>query len=306
MAAPTLSLSQKLRYGAEAALFLTFMGFFRLIGVDAASAIGGFIGRTIFARTRVTQRARDNLALAFPEKSQAERETIIRTMWDNLGRTVAEYAHLDKFDLHGPDPRIRVDNIEEAEKIRGQSALMISGHFANWEIMPIAASRFGLDGAIVYRPPNNPYIDRYISRARARKGFSEQISKHQGAKRIFTLLRGGKVILLLADQKTNEGIAVPFFGHDAMTTPAPAALALKLNVPVIFAANKRLGGARFAVTVYPPLTFVRSGDDDANMRAMTAAINLRLEEMVRADPAQWLWIHRRWPSARDVTTSKRL
>lgn len=68
MAAPALSLSQKLRYGAEAALFLIFMGFFRLIGVDAASAVGGFIGRQIFARTRVTQRARDNLAAAFPKK----------------------------------------------------------------------------------------------------------------------------------------------------------------------------------------------------------------------------------------------
>jgi len=99
---------------------------------------------------------------------------------------------------------------------------------------------------------------------------------------------------------------VPFFGRDAMTTPAPAALALKLKVPVIFASNKRLGGARFAVTVYPPLTFMPSGDDDADTRAMTAAINLRLEEMVRADPAQWLWIHRRWPTARDITTSKRL
>jgi KDO2-lipid IV(A) lauroyltransferase len=91
-----------------------------------------------------------------------------------------------------------------------------------------------------------------------------------------------------------------------MTTPAPAALALKLKVPMIFASNKRLGGARFAVTVYPPLEFTPSGDDDADMRAMTEAINLRLEEMVRADPGQWLWIHRRWPSARDVTTSKRL
>lgn len=306
MAAPALSFPQKLRYGAEAALFLAFMGFFRLIGVDAASAIGGFIGRSIFSRTRVTQRARDNLALAFPEKSSAEREIIIRIMWDNLGRTVAEYAHLDKFDLHGPDPRIQVKNVEEIDKIKDQGVLILSGHFANWEIMPIAASRYGLDGAIVYRPPNNPYVDRYITRARARKGFAEQISKHQGAKRIFTLLRGGKAILLLADQKTNEGIAVPFFGRDAMTTPAPAALALKLKVPVIFASNKRLGGARFAVTVYPPLTFMPSGDDDADMRAMTAAINLRLEEMVRADPAQWLWIHRRWPTARDVTTSKRL
>jgi len=306
MAAPALSFPQKLRYGAEAALFLAFMGFFRLIGVDAASAVGGFIGRAIFARTGVTRRARDNLIAAFPEKSEAEREAIIRTMWDNLGRTVAEYAHLDKFDLGGPDPRIQVNNLDVIEKVQGKGVLIVSGHFANWEIMPIAASRYGMDGAIVYRPPNNPYVDRYIARARARKGYAEQISKHQGTRRIFTLLRGGKAILLLADQKTNEGIAVPFFGRDAMTTPAPAALALKLKVPMILASNKRLGGARFAVTVYPPLEFTPTGNDDADMRAMTEAINLRLEEMVRADPGQWLWIHRRWPSARDVTTSKRL
>src|SRR5579863_3420116 len=120
MSAPILSLPQKLRYGAEAALFLAFMGFFRLMGLDAASALGGFIGRVFFARTRVTKRARDNLASAFPEKSAAERETIIRDMWDNLGRTVAEYAHLDKFDLHGPDPRIRVENAAEIEKTHGR------------------------------------------------------------------------------------------------------------------------------------------------------------------------------------------
>jgi KDO2-lipid IV(A) lauroyltransferase len=306
MPAPILSLSQKLRYGAEAALFLAFMGFFRLIGLDAASAVGGFIGRTIFARTRVTRRARDNLAMAFPEKSIAEREAIIAAMWDNLGRVVAEYAHLDKFDIHGSAPRIRVENIGELEKLRDRGVLILSGHFANWEIMPIAAARFGFEGAIVYRPPNNPYVDRYISRARAKKGYAEQISKHNGVKRIFTLLRNSKAILLLADQKTNEGIPAPFFGRDAMTTPAPAALALKLKTPVIFASNRRLGGARFAVTVYPPLEFAASGDDDADTRAMTAAINLRLEEMVRADPAQWLWIHRRWPTARDVTTSKRI
>jgi len=306
MNAPALSLPQKLRYGAEAALFLAFMGFFRLIGLDAASAVGGFIGRNIFALTRVTARARENLTLAFPEKSAAERDAIIRSMWDNLGRVVAEYAHLDKFDLDGPDPRIRVENAAEIETIRGQGVLVLSGHFANWEIMPISASCVGLDGAIVYRPPNNPYVDRYISRARAKKGYVEQISKHHGVKRIFTLLRGGKAILLLADQKTNEGIPAPFFGRDAMTTPAPAALALKLKIPVLFASNKRLDGARFVVTVHPPLDFTPSGNADADMRALTAAINLRLEEMVRADPAQWLWIHRRWPTARDITTSKRL
>lgn len=300
MAAPDLSLPLKLRYGAEAALFLAFMGLFRIMGVDAASALGGFIGRSIFARTRVTARARENLIRAFPEKSPAEIDAILAGMWDNLGRTVAEYAHLDKFDLNGVHPRIQVENIGGAKNLRGKAVLLLSGHFANWEIMPITAACFGLGGAIVYRPPNNPYVDRYIARARAKKGYADQISKHNGVKRIFSLLRDGKAILLLADQKTNEGVAAPFFGRDAMTTAAPALLALKLNVPVVFASNKRLGGARFRVTIYPPLEFTPTGDHRADVKAMTAAINLRLEEMVRADPSQWLWIHRRWPTERDV------
>jgi KDO2-lipid IV(A) lauroyltransferase len=306
MAAPALTPTQKLRYRAEAAVFLAFMGLFRLIGLDAASALGGFIGRNIFARTRVTARARENLAHAFPKKSSQEREAIITAMWDNLGRTVAEYAHLDKFDIGGRHPRLHIENSAAAAAIRGKGAIIISGHFANWEMMPIAAARFGLDGAIVYRPLNNPYVDRYIARARALKGYAEQISKHHGAKRIFTLLRSGRAILLLGDQKTNEGIPAPFFGRDAMTTHAPAALALKLNVPILFASNRRTKGAEFVVTVHPALEFTPSGNEDADMRTLTVAVNRKLEEIVRADPSQWLWIHRRWPTERDVTTSKRL
>jgi KDO2-lipid IV(A) lauroyltransferase len=306
MSAPALTLSQKLRYGAEAALFFAFMGFFRLLGLDAASAVGGFIGRNIFALTGASGRARRNLAMAFPEKSESERNAILHEMWDNLGRTVAEYAHLDKLGVHGADPRIQVKNGEILTGLHGHGVLILSGHFANWEAMPITGAEFGLQGAIVYRPPNNPYVDRYISRARAIKGYAEQISKHNGVKRIFTLLRNGKAILLLADQKTNEGIPVPFFGRDAMTTPAPAALALKLKVPVVLAANKRLGGARFEVTIFPPLEFTPTGNDDADTNALTEMITRKLEEIVRADPGQWLWIHRRWPTARDVATSKRV
>ena len=92
---------------------------------------------------------------------------------------------------------------------------------------------------------------------------------------------------------------------DAMTTPVPAALALKLNVPILFASNRRLGGARFQVTMHPPLSFTPSGDQDADVKTLTTAINLKLEEIVRADPGQWLWIHRRWPGARDIITGKR-
>src|SRR5579883_2636465 len=91
---PRLSLSDTLRYRAEAAVFFAFIAFFRLLGLDGASAVGGFIGRNIFYRVPVMNRARENLRAAYPEKTPAEIEAIIREMCDNLGRTVAEYAHL--------------------------------------------------------------------------------------------------------------------------------------------------------------------------------------------------------------------
>jgi KDO2-lipid IV(A) lauroyltransferase len=300
--------SQKLRHGAEAALFRVFMGFFRLLGLDGASAVGGFIGRQIFARTRITKRARGNLKAAFPEKSDAEIETILAGMWDNLGRTLAEYAHLDKFHASNkPGARLFVsgDAISDAEVAKASGTLFLSGHLANWELMPIAAAQWGYQGGLVYRPPNNPYVDRYISRQRALLGPKEQISKHFGTRRIFSLLRGGQAIYMLVDQKTNEGIAAPFFGRDAMTTPVPAALALKMGARIVFVSNKRLGGAHFHVTVHPPLEFTASGDQERDVRELTIAINARMEDMVRADPSQWLWIHRRWPTERDVVTGKR-
>jgi KDO2-lipid IV(A) lauroyltransferase len=299
-----LPLKDVLRYGAEAVPFYLFMGFFRLLGIDAASALGGFIGRQVFYRiTPVIDRARENLKAAYPEMPEAAREAVIREMCDNLGRTVAEYPHLDKLKLTGANPRLTVSGEEHAfaAAAAGKGLMFISGHFANWEAMPVTATELGFEGALVYRPPNNPYVDRYISRMRANAGPKMQISKGaQGTRQIFTTLRKGLAVLLLVDQKTDQGVAAPFFGRDAMTTPAPAALALKLGSALIPASNQRLGGARFRLTVHPPIEFTPSGDHDADVVALTSKINQAIEDCVRARPSQWLWIHRRWPSPRDA------
>jgi KDO2-lipid IV(A) lauroyltransferase len=299
-AAKALAPLKTLRYVGEAIPFFLFMGLFKLLGIDAASALGGFIGRHVFYRiTGVADRARVNLKAAYPDMPQAQAESIIREMFDNLGRTVAEYPHLDKLKLGGPGARLQIlgDAHGNAAVATGKGAMFISGHFANWEAMPVMASELGYEGGLVYRPPNNPYVARYISRQRARSGPKEQISKGaQGTRRIFTLLRKGRTILMLVDQKTDEGVAAPFFGRDAMTTPAPAALALKLGSLLLPASNERLRGARFRMTIHPPIAFTPSGDQDKDILALTAAINAAVEEMVRARPSQWLWIHRRWPA----------
>src|SRR5471032_625074 len=108
-----LTLGERLRYGLEAAAFFTGIGLLRLIGLEASSAVGGFVGRHLFYRvSAIMNRARANLTAAFPEKSQNEIETIVREMCDNLGRTVAEYAHLGKFKLEGDNPRLAIANRE--------------------------------------------------------------------------------------------------------------------------------------------------------------------------------------------------
>ena len=301
----SLPLKDVLRYGAEAVPFYLFMGLFKLIGIDAASALGGFIGRNVFYRiTPIANRARDNLKAAFPDMGEAEREAIVREMFDNLGRTVAEYPHLDKLRHDGPAPRLEVagKELSDAAMASGKGVMFISGHFSNWEAMPVMATELGYESGIVYRPPNNPFVDRYISRMRAKAGPKLQISKGaQGTRKIFTLLRRGMAVLMLVDQKTEQGVAAPFFGRDAMTTPAPAALALKLGSVLLPASNERLGGARFRMTVHPPIEFTPSGDHDADVLALTARINAAVEECVRARPSQWLWIHRRWTTPRDAT-----
>ena len=296
-----LSLGQKLRYGVEAAVFFLFIGFFRILGLDGASATGGFIGREILYRTSITERARDNLKAAYPEKSAAEIDAILREMWDNLGRVAGEYAHLDKLRLHGPDPRLSIEDMHIAEVAlsAGKGVLFVSGHFANWETMPFAAAQYGIEAGEVYRPLNNPYVDRWMVRQRIKNGPKDQIAKGaQGTKRIFTLLRGGKSILLL-------GLPAPFFGRDAMTTPAPAALALKLGSIILPASNERLGGARFRMRVHPPIEFTPTGDHDRDVHALTIKITEAIEQCVRYRPSQWLWIHRRWPKPGDKIRSKR-
>ncbi|HVW72044.1 MAG TPA: lysophospholipid acyltransferase family protein [Rhizomicrobium sp.] len=301
-----LSLGDRLRYGAEAALFFAFMALFRVIGLSAASRLGGFIGRNILSWLPPDRVARANLLRAFPEKTPAERNAIRRTMWDNLGRVVGEYPHLDKFTPKGEDPRITYSfpGGVTADSLKGQPLMFLSGHLANWEMMPILAQQIGIDAATVVRPPNNPFVADWVARQRRINGPETLIAKHNAVRSMLSQLRGNRALCMLVDQKLREGIAVPFFGHDAMTTPAPAALALKTGARICIAANRRLAGARFHVTVSPVLDFNPSGDETEDTRRLTAVITTALEQIIRDDPGQWLWIHNRWPTPRDAELMK--
>jgi len=194
--------------------------------LDAASALGGALARRIGPRLGVSNRARRNLHAALPQLSAPQIEAIVRGMWDNLGRVAAEYPHLRHIRVFGPGNRVETRGLEHLDQAlaAGRQVILFGGHLGNWEIAALAAGQRGLDIAQIYRAANNPLIDRRI--ARLRGGNGELIPKGAiASRRAVAALRRGGHVSLLADQKINEGIAVPLFGPPAMTAPELALLA---------------------------------------------------------------------------------
>ncbi len=289
-----------LAHRAEFALALALGAFFRIIGVDAASWIAGRFMRIAGPLIAPIQhRGRVNLKIAFPDLADEEANAILRDVWENLGRTTAEFAHLPRFDPDASPSRVKVDGREKIEAIvaGGRPAIFVSGHFGNWEVMSIVMRAVGLDYGVIYRAANNPLIDGLIIRERARVMSRRQIPKgKRGGREMIDALKSGASLAMLVDQKLNTGgIASPFFGRPAMTAPAAARLALKYGAPVIPIEIERLQGARFRVVFHDAVPFAPSGDSGADTQSLTDLINLELEKFIRARPGQWLWLHRRWP-----------
>ncbi len=217
-------------------------------------------------------------------------------MWDNLGRVAAEYPHLREIRVFEPGGRVETHGIEHIDRAVavGRQMIIFSGHIANWEIAMLAAVQYGISVAQIYRAANNPLVDRMITRFRGNAG--ELIPKGAvAARRAIAALRHGAHLTMLADQKMNDGIPVPFFGRPAMTAPALASLALRFDCDLLPARVERLAGARFRLTVFPPLSLPRSGDHHADVAALMTRVNETLEAWVRESPEQWFWLHRRWP-----------
>ncbi len=256
----------------------------------ASSALGGAVGRLIGPALRGHRVARANLHRAMPELDDNERRTILRGMWDHLGRVFAEYPHLERIWSERTE-KIGMQYLE-AVAAEGGPALFAGGHIGNWELPNRALRAAGLDPLVVYRHPNNRLLEGLLIRLRggraARKGAD-------GARKLMAELKAGGTVAMLVDQKMNDGIAVPFFGIPAMTAPALAQMALRFEAPVILIRCERLEGCRFRITVLPPMTVEKGEDRSRAVTAAMARINPCLEGWIRQRPAQWLWSHRRWP-----------
>ena len=273
-----------------------FFGLCRMLPLDLASGFGGWLGRAARSCARHyvpgPPQSRRCAAGSAGLRDRPHHPGYV----GNLGRVAAEYPHLRRIRVFPNDGRVEICGLGHVERALARSRRMIlfSGHFANWEILPLAARQYGIDGGLVYRSANNPHVDRMI-RAVSRSAGASVIPKEAVGRRAVAALRRGAHLLILVDQKLNEGIPVPFFGRPAMTAPTVALLGLRFDCDVLPVRVERLGGARFRLTIEPPLPLPDTGSRASDVAALMAAVNATLERWIRERPEQWFWVHRRWP-----------
>jgi KDO2-lipid IV(A) lauroyltransferase len=245
---------------------------------------------------------RANLAVAFPEKSQTEIDTILRGCWDNLGRMGAEFAHLDRlwsYDREQPT-RGRIDlaqpDIERFHKLLddGKPALIFAAHLANWELPAICAATYNLDSAVLYRRPNISRIDRWLTETRTAH-MGELISTDLDAPmKIADALQRGAHVGILVDQYYSRGVPVAFFGRQTLANPLLARLAQHFDCPIHGTRIIRLENHRFRAELTDEIKPARDANGKIDIAGTMQIITSVVEQWIRQCPEQWLWMHRRW------------
>jgi KDO2-lipid IV(A) lauroyltransferase len=245
------------------------------MSVDQASALIGWLWR-IFARHNARHgRALDNLALAFPDMDEAERQRIALGMWDNLGRVFAESFLLDQIGRE-PD-RVDLSGAEAVARLAGsgRGAVLVSLHLGDWELASQAAMRLGLAPAGVYQELRNPLVEAHVRAMRLPWYSGGLYKKKRGedntALKILRHVRAGGAVAILGDLRDGRGVGVPLIAAAIIRTKGVHFTAKAVEIPI-------------------PRTTHR----DADVLAATAEVHRVFETWIRANPEQWFWIHRKW------------
>jgi KDO2-lipid IV(A) lauroyltransferase len=278
----------------EAIAYDIATGLMRLLPFGFVSGLGAGLVKIIGPLTSKRHIAETGLRTAFPDKTDAEIKSLMTAQWDNLGRTFAEFPVTHRLRPFEENSRVTIHGIEHYEA--NQPAIIVTGHFANWEVMATVLTQSDHTVRITYRKINNPLIDVRVRRQREAYGTKYLVKKssHAGGRELFEALKAGESVALLNDQKFNTGVEVPFFGEPAMTAQGAVRLALKTGRPLLPMAVTR-EKSKFAVTFYPPIDLVKTGDREKDVLSGVSQVSAFVEDRVRENPAQWFWVHRRWP-----------
>lgn len=253
------------------------------------------LGRLVFALGVRRRVALDNLAHAFPEKTEPERRAIAREAYQTMALAALEAVTSDQVPNAELERAVEVLDWKglDARLFGGLPTVVASAHFGSWELFAEVMARRGARFSAVVRPLSGAFNAKVVQlRQRAGVGLILQRGALRG---MLAALGRGETVVQLVDQSVpaRQGVFVPFLGRPASTSPAAAAAAIRSDAPVYVVLAARDGG-RLTMMVEGPLHAPTQGEFREQVAALTATIAQVLERGIRARPGQWLWLHRRW------------
>jgi KDO2-lipid IV(A) lauroyltransferase len=297
---PTVAMAQagKIQTTLEYALARTVFAFFSLLPLRTAINTGRALGRCGLWLGKLRRIGERNLALAFRELGDHERQEILCGCFENLGGLLGVFSHFEKESDAQWRDIIDCEGFENlaAARAAGRPIILFTGHVGAWELTSFALSLFDRPLSFLVRRIDNPKIEQLVDRFRTSRG-NRTIDKRFAAREMLQLLKDGGTLGILVDLNTldREAVFVDFFGTQAATTFLVAKLALRADaavVPVFAPWDK--SRQKFLVKVDAPLSFEKSGHEETDVVRLTQMLTDVVESYVRQYPDQWLWIHRRW------------
>ena len=282
-----------IKYFLEFLLWIILFLIFKIIGFKNSSNISGKIGEIFGPFIRSEKILKKNILNAFPNIDNNSLKKIKKDMWNNYGRTFAEYAFIKEFKNGKLEDNLKIEGAEILQKIIDEKkpVLFLSGHFANFELMAMVIERSGINLAAIYRPLNNFFIEPYITRLRKNNICKVQIKKGlNGIKEIFRFLKNNYSIAMMIDQRVRQGERIDFFKKKAHTTNLPALLAKKFKCQIVTIKIKRYENYKFKITIEKPVIF----SETETVGSITLKLNSWLERTILENPSQWIWTHDRW------------
>ena len=266
---------------------------FKIIGPRLSSNLGGKIFEIIGPFFRSEKIINSNIKKALPDINFKNLKKIKRLMWNNYGRTFAEYMFIKEFRNGKISKNIEIDGQEILEKIKKENSqvIFISGHFSNFELMAMHLEKSGINLCAIYRPLNNIFLNGIMERIRKKYICKKQIKKGiVSLRQLIALKKNNFSTAIMIDQRVSEGILSNFFNHEALTTTIPAQLVKKFNIPIVPVYIERIGNINFKICISKPIYF----NEDTTTDKITDELNRILEKMILNKPENWIWSHNRW------------
>lgn len=285
-----------LAHKVEAGFFHGIFWLLRRLSLKSALGISGTAFRLLGPLGDKANKARANLAIAFPEQSEEWRERTVREIFRHLGYSAVELIKLEQI-WRERDTRIEfVVEPGAQEHMREQRpTIFITAHVGPWQVAPLITRQWGYNCHLIYAPESNPIMNELMRELRG--SISDRlISSEAGPRPILRELNAGNSVMMAMDTRPDTGKLVPFFGRDALTNTSAVGLALRTGAAVLVARGERLPGARYRITMYDPIENPLPGAPVKDQAAaMTELIHKHFEQWIREYPEQWICLKRRWP-----------